>query len=55
MELVYICEARKEFGKHPYFTAVAAETLETVPVNEAAKESYIMRIRAYRASTLPHM
>jgi len=57
MELVYIyTKLRKEFGKHPYFTAVPAETLESIPVNEAAKESYVMRNPSVSSfDTAPHM
>jgi hypothetical protein len=57
MELVYIyTKLRKEFGKHPYFTAVPAETLESVPVNDAASESYIMRNPSVSCfDTAPHM
>jgi hypothetical protein len=57
MELVYIyTKLRKEFGKHPYFTVVPAETLESIPVNEAAKESYVMRNPSVSCfDTAPHM
>jgi len=57
MELVYIyTKLRKEFGKHPYFSAVPAETLESIPVNEAAGESYVMRNPSVSTfDTAPHM
>jgi hypothetical protein len=44
MELVHIyVKLRKEFGKHPYFTAVPADVLEAIPSSDHYKESYVLR------------
>ena len=44
MELVHIyTKLRKDFGKHPAFTAIPAEALECIPVTEQYKENYILR------------
>lgn len=34
---------RREFGKHPKFTAVPAEILESIPSTEAFNANYVMR------------
>ncbi len=44
MELVHIyVKLRKEFGKHPHFSAVTADVLEAIPQAEQYKENYVMR------------
>jgi len=44
MELVHIyVKLRKEFGKHPHFSAVTADVLEAIPQAEQYKDNYVMR------------
>jgi len=57
MELVHIyTKLRKDFGKHPYFNAVPAELLESIPSAEQYKENYVTRNPSIACfDTAPHM
>lgn len=57
MELVHIyTKLRKDFGKHPYFNAVPAEMLESIPSADQYKENYVTRNPSIACfDTAPHM
>jgi dynein intermediate chain 2 len=57
MELVHIyTKVRKDFGKHPYFSATPAEELVSIPTADSYKENYVMRNPSVTCfDTAPHM